>query len=175
MAISCPSCQCCDTCCALGAARASTSTGLNSLKNLLPIGALTIQLPHGFSIPCSHAHAEDDWHGLGVNEIRSFTSLGHDDNSILAEIGFLMENEFIVATYRSSNTRMLLRIYLVPYDLPGMGGRLKCRKKHVVSRARRALSVLMLKVQASDWQGPLPATPVFSFDKVRPYHRYLNK
>ncbi|KAF9010299.1 hypothetical protein BDZ89DRAFT_1078237, partial [Hymenopellis radicata] len=110
-------------------------------------------LPHGSSMPCSHAHAEDDWHGLGVNEIRSCTSLGHDDNSLFSEIGFLIENEFIVATFRSSHTRLAMRIYLVPYDLPGMGGRLKCRKKHVVSRARRGLSILLPKVQASDWQG----------------------
>ncbi|KAI6005771.1 P-loop containing nucleoside triphosphate hydrolase protein [Pisolithus albus] len=61
--------------------------------------------------------------------------------NLLRGIGFLTDNLFLRATCKldRSGQVLLIRVYLIPHDLPSVQGRLRCRSAAVVKEGRRYL------------------------------------
>ncbi|KAK0463570.1 uncharacterized protein EV420DRAFT_1618586 [Desarmillaria tabescens] len=77
-----------------------------------------------------------------------------------------MKHRFVAATYHQSLPSVLVvRIYIIPYDLPGVQGQLRIRKQPVLNRARRSLRLLLSVVEQSAmaWDGSASeGVPLFS-------------
>ncbi|KAJ7772955.1 SNF2 family N-terminal domain-containing protein [Mycena maculata] len=78
------------------------------------------------------------------------------------EIDFLVQKKFVYASYApwETNDNITIRIYLIPYDLPGARGRLLNRKKETVGCAREYLSSLLPKISRSPGPWELDCLPV---------------
>lgn len=131
-----------------------------ALKNLFAAGSLTIKrAPQQEPLLCDHVHADDGWHRFnGLWHSGYLTSDGVD---LSANIGFLVKNDFIRATYNiTSETTFTLRIYFIQNNLPGVKGTLRHtnRKYKVLNSARRYLRDLVDKVtrDAEQWYGHPP-------------------
>lgn len=135
------------------------------LSNLLPAGvlALTISgldqnLPHAVSSKIWPKFDEETAHGL-----HPFCS--PQDIAILESLSFLIEHEFARATsnFLSRHSLLLLRVYLIPYDLPGVQGRLMNRQEHILGHYKRHLREILPKIisDADYWRGAdvLPPDP----------------
>ncbi|KAJ4486158.1 hypothetical protein J3R30DRAFT_3444646 [Lentinula aciculospora] len=151
-ASTCPSC--CNACSTtpLISTTAHTSKTPYALSNLLQAGTVEIMLMPE-SLTCSHSHAEDGWHLL--NEINLEGKVQTVSNDLLRSLQILTTHLFLIATYCVSSThsdqRLVIRIYLIPYDLPGVNG---CLSSHirrrenspVLSIARRHMSYLLPQI-----------------------------
>lgn len=100
---------------------------------------------------CLHAHAEDGWH-VFLDLDLDYTD---SESDLFKSLRFLVEQRFVAATYRlaheQSGTPLLIRIYLIPYDLPGVNGRLtyNVRKREqwqVLGLARQYMSKLLPQI-----------------------------
>ncbi|KAJ3999691.1 hypothetical protein F5050DRAFT_1564564 [Lentinula boryana] len=145
----CPSC--CNSCSSRPPLPSSSSTeSPYRLSNLLHAGHVEIGLTSENAV-CSHVHAEDGWHHL--SEIILDRTVKTADKDLLIALQFLIYNWYIVATFRLDNSRsnlprLVVRIYLIPYDLPGVNGRLsyhtrKLENPQVLGIARRYMSYLL--------------------------------
>ncbi|KAF8635489.1 hypothetical protein AX17_003879 [Amanita inopinata Kibby_2008] len=106
---------------------------------------------------CKHLHAEDDWHVFNGSMLLSHLTRLEDD-SLCRQLDFLIKHQFISATCRSDGHDLLIvRIYLIPHDLPNVQGRLRMRKASVLSPAKRHLSSLIseLKCCSHAWEGSI--------------------
>jgi hypothetical protein len=126
-----------------------------SLENLLAAGTVVVNLnPDVQESVCNHTHAEDGWHPFQNNLFKGHLTV--EDASVCREIEFLVQHRFISVTYRlGSLTRVFLRIYIIPFDLANVQGKLRVRKEVILGPARRYLKTLLPKiVQAADnWNG----------------------
>lgn len=100
---------------------------------------------------CLHAHAEDGWH-IFLDLDLDYIDSGSD---LIKSLRFLVEQHFVAATYRlaheKSGIQLLIRIYLIPYDLPGVNGRLthnvrKREQGQVLGLARQYMSKLLPQI-----------------------------
>jgi hypothetical protein len=118
-----------------------------ALPNLLQAGTVTLNVSADIRHDiCDHNHAEDDWHRFDASGI---TSRLVDPQSIAfcQELDFLVKQSFISVTYRySANGQMTLRIYLIPYDLPNVQGKLRVRKSNVLNPAKRYMRTLLSRI-----------------------------
>jgi hypothetical protein len=143
--------QACPSCCFQCAPRSLPSAGPRisdpfSLHRFLPAG--TIQTPAVSHIQCQHGHAEDGWHTLTHHV------------SPEQELGFLIEHEFVSATYRFKATEdriiLIIRVYIIPYDLLNYGGKLRIRDEaRIMVRARKYLRSLLPRIDQDPeaWNG----------------------
>jgi len=149
----------CPSCCSICVARGATVTEEDSpysLSNLLHAG--TIEFSIRTREFCTHGHAEDGWHPF-----RSGVLLPHlsnaDDASICTGLDFLVDHQYLSASYRfhDSAEHIYVRIYIIPYDLPGVEGKLFLRSEVVTRRARLYLRRLlpMIDQNLEKWQGHL--------------------
>lgn len=123
--------------------------------NLLGAGTLSFTL-HGLTSFEDNAVAEDGWYILrdcfGLR-----TSVEEDRVWLLDCLLFLQINAFVQATYTIvSNVKLMVRIYLVPYDLPGCKGALRNRDEmKVMMPGRKALRGLLahLSKDTASWMG----------------------
>lgn len=139
----CPSC--CLLCSSKPPALTPTLTPL-SLANFLPAGTLRIDTPPTQS--CDHTHEEDGWH-------RFTNPTGEWDG-----LAFLIKHEFVAVTCRLSDDRLALviRIYVIPWDLANYGGKLRLRdESKVLAPARKYLRALFPKIvrDPAAWEGHL--------------------
>ncbi|KAJ7481065.1 SNF2 family N-terminal domain-containing protein [Mycena galericulata] len=141
-----------------------------SIRNFLAYGTLAVSLrPDTLEQLHYELHAEDNpvaedgWNNFDADVLRKFLESEKDDR-LLREIEFLIGHRFIFASYlpwESSNS-ITLRIYMIPYDLPGVQGKLRVRKKNIVGTARRYLAALLptLSRDAEFWGAEkLPEAP----------------
>ncbi|KIL67165.1 hypothetical protein M378DRAFT_191789 [Amanita muscaria Koide BX008] len=156
-AYACPSC--CQLCRDLQVSPSNNDSPFD-LKNLIPVGVVNIDVldedGETAAALCVHTHAEDDWHAFhGSALLTHLTSMA--DDSFCKELDFLIQHHFVSATYRFDDNRrsIIVRIYLIPYDLPNVQGRLRLRKEAISSPARRHLSALLPRIRCcrEDWDG----------------------
>ncbi|TCD68451.1 hypothetical protein EIP91_010737 [Steccherinum ochraceum] len=81
------------------------------------------------------------------------------EHSFLKALYFLIDHEFVAvqcALRRSfAQAMLIIRVYLVPYDLPGVKGRLRRREEKIFVSARKYMRVLLprISVHSRDWDG----------------------
>ncbi len=140
-----------------------------SLGNFFPTG--TVSFPLTSDIACDHVLSEDGWHSFRSDAVLSHLQDSPRDDTVCREIEFLVKHKFIAATYRQSLSSVLVvRIYIIPYDLPGVQGQLRIRKQPILNRARRSLRLLLNVVEqgVQAWDGSAPGgVPLFSTASVR--------
>lgn len=155
----CPSC--CVDCALRPPARCPLSHSPLALSNLLPAGTIDLLLSSNDSMlpsecPCDHRHADDGWHILHIQMLlRRLATL--EDDSLLRELEFLVKHLFISCTCRLGPLGDILhvRIYVIPYDLANMQGRLRMRDEAtVLAPARRYLRRLFQGITQDNslWQ-----------------------
>ena len=143
-----------------------------ALKNFLPAGVVTLPITSpslGFSsFESGSEPAEDGW-TLFPQSVAGF----QDDTGTLEALHFLVRRRFIAATYLvdEARTLLLVRVYLIPWDLPGSGGKLRRRDEDTVLRpGRRRLKDLFLKIRQdrSLWDGDAASssTPKYFWPKI---------
>lgn len=178
----------CSLCCAQckgNAAASHLTSGRNDprnpyeqLYNFLPSGTVTIPL-QSRDVPCSHLHATDGWHFLPTAATLEPMLVPNDTPLLrLRQLDFLAKHSFIAATCRldAVATTLFVRIYLIPWDLPGVHGKLRVRDEvSVVAPARRHLRSLLTEIVQDDdaWDalssphGPPSAKQFFGNESVR--------
>jgi hypothetical protein len=105
---------------------------------MLPAG--TVQLGVLTDSFCAHVHSADGWHVFSGDTL--LPHMANDEDSRLCdELDYLTQHEFIFASYTFSSTRetIYVRIYIIPFDLPNVDGRLLNRPEDVLKPARRHL------------------------------------
>ncbi|KAF5386941.1 hypothetical protein D9615_001552 [Tricholomella constricta] len=155
----------CPSCCAACSAPYSKPTETieasspYALSNLLPAGTLTLHLdPEAEGVTCHHSHLEDGWHPF---EGSLFDQRLLADNELCREIDFLIKHHFISVTYwLGPSMLVVLRIYIIPYDLPNVHGQLRIRKEIILVPARRYLRNLLPNVIQSQDSWDLGVRPL---------------
>ena len=158
-----------------------------ALSNLIPVGVLNINVVTSSALEgdagaiaamlCGHSHADDGWHAFNGSALLSHLASMADD-SFCRDLDFLIKHQFVAATcrfddsnYNNDNQTLIIRIYLIPYDLPNVQGRLRTRKEPVLAPARRYLSALLSRIRCCfhDWNGQScnACQPLLDSDKVR--------
>ncbi|EAU88937.1 hypothetical protein CC1G_10583 [Coprinopsis cinerea okayama7 len=124
------------------------------LDNLLKAGTISVQLGDDVrpEVYCEHKHAGDGWHPYkGTSPFLPLTNLV--DVKVCQDLEFLVKHQFVDATYNVvGDQKLVIRVYLIPYDLAGTRGVLRNRKEGVMVPGRRFMRNLIPKLVA-DWDG----------------------
>ena len=154
MSFWCPSC--CASCFVADIPSEPSNGTPYSLGNLLPVGCVFVNLGiEPQHLICDHTHAQDGWHNFNAHSIIPHLS-DQEDISFCRQIEFLVKHQFIVATYRATHdATMALRIYLIPYDLPNVQGKLRMRGENILAPAKRYLRQLLPRIITNEemWNG----------------------
>ena len=132
--------------------RGSTSdSSPYALHNLFPVGTVSSSLAVGIQLPPGAISAQDGWIKLLPYELSSLVV-----DSLYAEaLHFLQDQRFIRTTHRSNPdcTQLVSRIYLIPYDLPNVRGKLRQRNSAILAKARSYMQLLYarLVVEPQAW------------------------
>jgi hypothetical protein len=125
----------------------------------LPAGCVFVKLGiEPQHLICDHTHAQDGWHNFNAHSIIPHLSES-EDISFCRQIEFLVKHRFIIATYRATQDAiMALRIYLIPYDLSKVQGKLRNRGESVLAPAKRYLRQLLPRIINNEeiWNGLEP-------------------
>jgi hypothetical protein len=148
----------CPSCCPKPTSCSSVSP--YALPNLLQAGTITLPVPADIRHTiCDHKRAEDDWHYFDASGMISRFN-DPQDTILCRELDFLVKQSFLSVTYRCADDgRMVLRIYLIPYDLPDVQGKLRVRKSNILNTAKRYMRTLLSRIiqDHNGWLG-LPLT-----------------
>ena len=151
------------------------------LSNFLAAGALALPvLPEATRQAEGLPLAEDGWALVLPQPSTSLAGLAADPASqhILHVIGVLVSQHHIAATYRvdGAQARLFVRVYVIPWDLPGSGGRLsldrRMDEKHgaVLRESRACLQELfvLLRQDYSVWDARAAeeSTPRFFWPNI---------
>ncbi|KAJ3516660.1 hypothetical protein NLJ89_g1000 [Agrocybe chaxingu] len=149
----------CPSCCSNCFISTLSSTWSNSpyaLHNLLPVGTVIIDIPVASQHDiCEHVHAEDGWHEFQAQQVTPRLE-NAEDVAFCRGLEFLIKQQFISCTYRCTHdNRMVLRVYLIPYDLANVQGKLRIRKDNILSPAKRYLRTLVPRISQDTgrWNG----------------------
>ena len=135
------------------------------LPNLLPAGVLALTLS-GIDHNLPHALSGETWAAFDqetAHSLRPFCS--PRDITILESLSFLVEHEFsrVALNFLSPRSLLLLRVYLIPYDLPGVQGRLMNRQELILGHYKRSMREILPKIinDSDYWRGAevLPPNP----------------
>ncbi|KAJ7264890.1 P-loop containing nucleoside triphosphate hydrolase protein [Mycena haematopus] len=133
-----------------------------TLENYLHYGVLSLCLLDAVELRQQSANqnladSEDDWHLFTAPPLLKYIS-NQEDRALLQELEMLVLNKFIFASFFLADNWMFLRIYLIPYDLPGVQGRLRVRQNEILSPARRYLAGILPKISRDRecWEGRSP-------------------
>jgi len=140
----------------------------------LAAGTLVVNLDFDVQeVICNHTHAEDGWHPFEHSVLKDHLAV--DDANVCREIEFLVQHRFIAVTYcLGPLPRVFLRIYIIPFDLANVQGKLRVRKEITLNPARRYLRTLLPKISQNsvNWNGDglldhsstlIPSTKVASY------------
>jgi len=134
-------------------------------SNLLPAGVLALTIS-GLDWNLSHPVSPEIWPTLDQETAHGLHPFClPQDLAILESLSFLVEHEFarVTSKFLTLHSLLLLRVYLVPYDLPGVQGRLMKRQEHILGHYRRYLREILPKLikDAEYWRGAdvLPPDP----------------
>ncbi|KAK1224204.1 hypothetical protein PQX77_012904 [Marasmius sp. AFHP31] len=148
---------CCSACkCSSDNNPGSSDNTPTALRNLIPAGTLELHL-HKFPLDldtlCDHEHNEDGWHDFDSSKFSNFIS----EAELLKEVSFLNDHDYISITYSVlDDGTLVLRVYLIPYDLPGGKGRysLNAREKYM-RRAKSSMPNILacIRQDMATWNG----------------------
>ncbi|KAF7337866.1 Helicase C-terminal domain-containing protein [Mycena venus] len=131
-----------------------------AIENFLSYGVLSIYVPDAVELQqeltaSQQTLADDGWNLFAAPLILAYLN-NPEDHALLRELDFLVAENFIFASFLVVESDVLfIRIYLIPYDLPGVQGRLRVRRDEIVGPARRCLSGILSKISRSpeSWEG----------------------
>ena len=140
------------------------------LSNFLPAGSIIVPIQTPLAdFSGATVSAEDGWSQFNP---ALDVPAAQDPTTILESIRFLVRHRFIAATYSSQEEKgqLFVRIYLIPWDLPGSKGELRGRDEDTILRpGRRRLKDLFLRIRQdrSLWDGDesSSSTPRFFWEK----------
>lgn len=159
------------------AVEAPLNDAAEDISHLLPAGAIKLPVEFAESAHwCRHAHAEDGWHPFGTNfmlpQILAL-DLKLEDTSTLQQLKYLISHDYVRCTYQhddfSSSVREItshinlaqhfvqlhVRVYMVPFDLPGVNPARIRDKKPFAHGPKTLRSILKLASNNVDlWNGP---------------------
>ncbi|KAJ6531108.1 P-loop containing nucleoside triphosphate hydrolase protein [Mycena capillaripes] len=129
-----------------------------ALQNFLSYGTLAIHVPDARDLEqqlylLNQPLAEDGWNAFISPPLKY---LNPEDHVLIRELEVLIAENFLSATFLLSPTNyMIIRLYLIPYDLDGAKGRLFQRPDNIVRPARRCLALLLPQISRSRecWEG----------------------
>lgn len=134
-------------------------------SNLLHAGVLVVTLS-SLDNDTSHAMFQEGWHAFSRETANILDPLcSPQDIALLGNLSFLIEHEFALVTsnFSSHHCLILLRVYLVPFDLPGVQGRLMNRQDQVLGQYRRFVKEILPRIinDGDYWRGAdaLPPNP----------------
>lgn len=135
------------------------------LSNLLPAGVLALTLSSPDRSP-PHIVFGETWATFNrgtAGSLHPFCS--PRDIIVLESLSFLVEHEFarVALNFLSPCSLLLLRVYLIPYDLPGVQGRLMNRQEHILGHYKRSMREILPNLinDIDYWRGAeaLPPNP----------------
>ncbi|KAJ7193843.1 P-loop containing nucleoside triphosphate hydrolase protein [Mycena pura] len=137
------------------------------LRNFLSYGTLSVGLlPYAaeqLRQDIDKSFAEDGWGVFVAQRVLQHLENPEDDLT-LRELDFLVQQKFVFASVSlPTSNHLIIRIYLIPYDLPGVQGQLRVRKEVILLPARRRMADLLPKLSRSPqcWDGlSLPGPPL---------------
>lgn len=166
---------CCSSCASdLGATQSRHITaGPFAVQNLLPAGILSLPIPQtDLRNICDHSHTDGGWHTfLGESLLPQLTD--QENETLCRHLDFLIQHKFLVVQCKigDSGTALILRVYIIPYDLPGVQGKLRVRDEATVLRpARVCMRNVMPRIiqEKSLWDAhdldPSPSSPRYLLD-----------
>jgi hypothetical protein len=109
------------------AIRSPEAAGPFAIQHLLPAGTLVLPTSQPPNI-CDHTHSTEGWHTFpGKGLLHQLT----DQETLCHHLDFLIENRFLTVQCKiaDSGTALVLRIFIIPYDLPGVQGKLRLRNE----------------------------------------------
>lgn len=119
------------------------------LSNLLPAGVLALTL---FSLDqdLPRVVSQAEWSAFDKETANGLhTHCSPEDATLLKNLSFLVVHDFARVTSKfSSPHSLLLRVYLTPYDLPGVQGRLMNRQEHILVGYRRSLKKILPRLSS---------------------------
>jgi len=169
---------CCSSCASDLEIRSPESTpddtaGPFAVQNLLPAGTLSLPISQtDLANICNHTHTTEDWHSFPGKALLPYLT-DQESETLCHHLDFLVERKFLIIKCKvgDAGLALILRIYLVPYDLPGVQGMLRVRDETSdLKPARQCLrNVLPLIVQEmSLWNAcdldPSPSSPRYFLD-----------
>jgi hypothetical protein len=102
-----------------------------SIHNLLPAGTLLLPISQtDLGGLCNHSHSAEGWHAfLGKDLLPHLTD--QENETLWRHLDFLVEHKFLIIQCKigDSGTALILRVYLIPYDLSGVQGKLRVRNE----------------------------------------------
>lgn len=152
-----PCSSCCAACVHGGPLELSLTDAYTDLDRFLPAGTIVWALVSGWK--CNHKHALDRWHPYpGYSSLGSL--LKADDAEAAKLLDFLSLHHFVAATcsFNRQTYTIILRIYLIPHDLPNVQGKLRTRDEaSILVPGRRALQCLLPRIMQDhlQWDGLL--------------------
>jgi hypothetical protein len=141
-----------------------------ALKHLLPAGTVLLYFePETAPFIQVPVDGSDDWDSLGPFLDAHGLQIAGSSRSRLQELEFLIRHKFVRATWRALirvHLHLHVRVYLVPFDLPGVCGCLAARNRDeskVLLPARKALTSLLTNTNRSEgaWSGHAAPGEVF--------------
>ncbi|KAI9466079.1 P-loop containing nucleoside triphosphate hydrolase protein [Lactarius psammicola] len=132
---------CCSSCTSgsVPSLRNDSVVGSLSVQNLLPAGTLSLPISQTeLGSICNHSHSVEDWHPfLGEALLPYLTD--HEDETLCRHLSFLVEHKFLFVqcSIGDSGKVLVLRTYIIPYDLPGAQGKLRVRDEASILKPAR--------------------------------------
>ena len=153
MSQACEGTTCCTKTPLLTHTAAAATSPLSNVANFLPAGTLSLQLQHEL---ISHSCGLEDWHLLPDHPL--LLPVDTQETHVTEALTFLHHHNFIYATCKTgrySPLKLIVRIYLIPYDLPSVHGRLRVRDEAtVLAPARQHFKLLLPRIiqDSSEWE-----------------------
>ena len=171
-----PTCSiCCSTCAAGPALTANPASGpFAVVKNLLPAGTLSLPISQtDLSTTCDHhSHIAEGWHTFPGEALLPHLT-DQENETLCRHLDFLVEHKFLTLQCKigDSGTALILRVFVVPFDLSGVQGKLRVRDEaSVLKPARLCLRNVMPRIiqDESLWDshdlGPSPSSQRYFLD-----------
>ena len=129
----------CRICCSSCTSGSVPSPHNDPVRNLLPAGTLSLPISQTeLESICNHSHSIEDWHPfLGEALLPYLTD--HEDETLCRHLSFLVEHKFLSVQCKigDSGKVLVLRTYIIPFDLPGAQGKLRVRDEASVLKPAR--------------------------------------
>lgn len=144
-----------------------------AVRNLLPAGTMSLPIAQTDLVNiCDHTHANEDWHTFPGKALLPYLT-DQENETLCRQLDFLVEHKFLIIQCKvgDSGAALMLRVYIVPYDLPGVQGKLRVRDETSdLKPARLCLRNIMPQViqERSLWDAhdldPSPSCPSYFLD-----------
>jgi hypothetical protein len=144
-----------------------------AVQYLLPAGTLSLPISQtGLANICDHTHTTEDWHAFPGKALLPYLA-DQENETLCRQLDFLVEHEFLIVQCKVGDSRaaLILRVYIVPYDLPGVQGKLRVRDETSdLKPARLCLRNVMPQIiqERSLWDAhdldPSPSSPSYFLD-----------